>query len=411
MHRDPAAWFLSLGFAASAFVAGNQLIGSVSPTAEASGPAWLKIASFVPIGIGGALVLIGPRSSPSRFTLVEKALSLYAATALVGALLNPSREAALMGWIEMATPLLAILAWRVRRGSSERILMAVLIAAALEVGYGLVLAAQGSGYSVNFSGQSRLGAGMSPVLFAFLAAAVVVWGVVSLSRSEGFRSVLGAVAIAGGSLSLYLARGRTGFIAALVMVIAALLMPSVRGSDRLERSGRRIVLVLAIVGIAIVSFSLVQVWFTRGESTRQIQSLTGRTDIWETNMVLIRHRPFVGWGPGHLGGTDDIGFALTGQVAVGRNAHNALLQATHDAGLIGASAWLVASLALFLSLLRTRDARRRALHIALWAGVVVFGLAEGAPAGYAFPWLLFLGLVAAAPTRAVLGESRRSVGP
>ena len=76
-------------------------------------------------------------------------------------------------------------------------------------------------------------------------------------------------------------------------------------------------------------------------------------------------------------------------------------------GVIGASAWLLAYLALFMSLLRTRDARRRALQMALWAGVVIFGLAEGAPAGYAFPWLLFLGLVAAAPTRAVHGESHQ----
>ncbi|SFK92535.1 O-antigen ligase like membrane protein [Geodermatophilus ruber] len=87
---------------------------------------------------------------------------------------------------------------------------------------------------------------------------------------------------------------------------------------------------LAFLGIFVPAF---REWFVRGDS-ESLSSLTGRTHIWQVLIEASLDRPLVGYGFGALYNEAFTGGSLLREIP-GTNAHNMLLQACVETGVIG----------------------------------------------------------------------------
>jgi O-antigen ligase len=162
------------------------------------------------------------------------------------------------------------------------------------------------------------------------------------------------------------------------------------------RTGRRKVdaaVLLGVAGIAVALASSAQIaaFFVRGEDARRLASLNSRTALWSQAWTFIREQPMYGWGLGATRGLflDSLGLG---------GAHNAVINALVDTGVVGCALWLG-----IVALVGVLAARVRPVSVgvrwdrALILGVLVFLMLDGifteAPAAAAnvgSTWLLLL---------------------
>ena len=110
--------------------------------------------------------------------------------------------------------------------------------------------------------------------------AVVLWMAGSLAREDG--ALLGSA----GFVILLLTQTRTAMLGLVVGLVGAMLCLFV-----VRRRVRRVVVILLIaVPFALILFApAASDWFDRGQSSQQIGSLTGRTQVWDR--ILAEPRP------------------------------------------------------------------------------------------------------------------------
>ncbi|HNO75013.1 MAG TPA: O-antigen ligase family protein [Nitrosomonas mobilis] len=169
------------------------------------------------------------------------------------------------------------------------------------------------------------------------------------------RPVLFALALIIG-VSLLLTFSRQAIAAAMVSVVIALFM-RVRTYSHIAVIGFiSAILVIGLSSAYMSGYDLAEI-ASRGEGD-DVQSLTGRTFIWEATFDLIWQKPFLGYGFGAGG------IALQDYYSAGAynwttyNAHNAFLQILLDLGVVGLilllimlGYWLARSISIFPVLL------------------------------------------------------------
>jgi O-antigen ligase len=404
LSPTPTLSVIAASFAGAAIVTGSSIGGRFSEAgagaADLTSP---KLLPFLVMGLGLPFLLSRARGSFLNLPFNAKMMLLYLGCGLIGSLGSPSPFLAIAAWLQAALPVAAaiVLGRTARFQSRDRaiLLSATLVAAAFQVLSALFLSAIGQGTVTLSSNVERLGGAVHPVALSFQGAVLVTWGYHELIRRRdktSGRLITASCAVGSGATAIVLARGRTGFVAALAMIVVVSLARD-RGIARASSTrtrGALGLLVLAAIGAAF--FATASLWFERRDP-EDLRTLTGRTEIWEDHSQLIKERPLFGWGPGHLGASESAGLARLGVTGLGRNAHNALLQATHDAGIIGATFWLMGLIALGVRLRQTgstSDERRRPYALAFYVGVVVLSMTEGGPAGFEFGWFLVSALMA-----------------
>jgi len=106
----------------------------------------------------------------------------------------------------------------------------------------------------------------------------------------------------------------------------------------------------------------------RWQSAQEVESLNGRADLWEGSLSLLRRQPLIGYG---YQGSRQL---LLDIMPWAGHAHNALMEALLDLGILGASLiWLPVGLCFFRSLTAPRNQHGdRAWCQAVILGVVTF---------------------------------------
>ena len=106
----------------------------------------------------------------------------------------------------------------------------------------------------------------------------------------------------------------------------------------------------------------------RGQSAQEVEGLNGRADLWEGSLSLLRKQPLIGYG---YQGSRQL---LLDIMPWAGHAHNALMEALLDLGILGASLiWLPVGLCFFRSLTAPRNQHGdRAWCQAVILGIVSF---------------------------------------
>lgn len=356
----------------------------------------LKVAPYALMLAGVAIVLVtsGGPVVPAQRWLGFGALALYLGLSGLGMLFPGASPIAPLRLLQGLVPLLGAVVMT-RSGWARWPLICVLAAAGYIVLLGVGLLAATGGGSEMASG--RLGAFTHPVMTSFAGAlllGVALHGV--LARRYVIPSLVG---MAMGAAVIWASRGRAGFIAAVAM--GAVLL-----SHRFLGAGngrfRATLIASACIGYVLLLGDGVWSWFTRGRP-EELETFTGRTSLWRLDLSLIAERPLVGWGPGLLRAGPVAEKVKFDQLGFGGHAHNAFLEATLSAGVIGGILWLLAVVWTGRQLGRGFRApgypSLRLLAFALWLGVLWFSFTEGSPAGFGLGWFLLCALVAEASSR------------
>lgn len=135
--------------------------------------------------------------------------------------------------------------------------------------------------------------------------------------------------------TLVLAQGRTGMLCFAIGVASVLL---IRRKFVVLAAGAAVGLLVAI----IFSEELL-IYLTRGEPTGSLQTLTGRTNIWQGAWELFLQRPLTGNGFG-VGGRYVFVTTLAGSGEDWSSVHNGVLELLTGVGLLGFAPWIVAVL-------------------------------------------------------------------
>lgn len=215
------------------------------------------------------------------------------------------------------------------------------------------------------------------VLFFLPPCSVWLW-----RRSEHWPRILRGVTLGcliyAGLGCLFWTESRSGWLIALVLIVAALLNRPVPLKSKL-------LIVAAVFGVGLIAFAARnQAYFKRGAT-----SVSARGDYWRAAFTTFKERPVFGAGPGT--------FAKTYQrikppeAEMAKLAHNDYLEQACDSGVIGfvtyALFWL-GSLALLLGKVRADSFR-----FAIWLGLLGWALQSGVEFGLYIPalaWPVFL---------------------
>jgi O-antigen ligase len=404
LSSAPASNLVATGFSAAAVVTGSSIGGRFSEvgagTADLASP---KLIPFLIMGLGLALLL--PRAGASFLSIpfYARMVVLYLGSSFIGTLQSPSPLLAMAAWLQAAIPVAAAIVLgrsaRLEGRPGSILLSATLVAAAFQVLSALFLMAIGYGTVTLASNLERLGGTVHPVALSFQGAVLVGWGYQEIlwrSNKTLGRLLIIAAVVGTGAIAIVLARGRTGFVAAIAMIVVIALARDLSAATTRSTRARGALTLLILGALATAYFATASLWFERNDP-QALRTLTGRTQIWENHLQLITERPLFGWGPGHLGASEATAFAQLGVTGLGRNAHNALLQAAHDGGTVGAFFWVIGLISLGFYLRQpgsTSSERRRPYSLALYVAIIVLSITEGGPAGFEFSWFLLSAIIA-----------------
>ncbi len=155
----------------------------------------------------------------------------------------------------------------------------------------------------------------------------------ALGRAQGRYLMWAAFALS--LFTIVAAQGRTG-IACMAIGVGAVLF--IR---------RKYKVLIALAGVALliglVFNEAVLSYLTRGEPTGSLQTLTGRTVIWEGAWQSFMQRPLTGNGFG-VGGRYLFVSVFAGAGEDWSSAHNGLLELLTGVGLLGFAPWIVSVL-------------------------------------------------------------------
>jgi len=353
-----------------------------------------KVAPYGLMAVGSILLLTGSRVRVGRerrlvpFVLLGAYLGWGGLALVMGGGSPLGAFRLLQGAIPLATA--AILAGQGRGPWAVR---AVVAAAFWYVALGVyVWITRDPNVDLSFAGPPRLAAYVHPVFTSFAGAVALAAAVSAVIRARSLAlTVLWFFGALSAGFVIWASRGRSGFIAAVVMVVLLSLHQLWSDPKGRARAG---ILIISLGGVCVLVREALWLWFSRMQPD-ELLTLTGRTDLWRVAGGLVMERPLTGWGPGLLrAGT--IAQEIRQSLGFGGHAHNALFEAALTAGLPGALLWLTALLWVGKTLhqdfwLRAGDPMAT-LCFALWGGLVVFSVTEGSPAGFGFGWFVLLAL-------------------
>jgi O-antigen ligase len=174
-----------------------------------------------------------------------------------------------------------------------------------------------------------------------------------------------------------------------LLVIASFIATDILG--RLYSRGgahRTLGVVGAVVGVAaIIFFFFNEAMFF--EMLGKDPTLTGRTEIWPYAIANIYQRPLFGWGyfgfwtpanPAALSIAEAIAFEHnTWYVALLPNAHNTLIEALLEIGIVGTTLLVILMVRYVIAAMRCLDGPARHLglsYFVLMSGLVILGYSE-----------------------------------
>lgn len=346
-----AAWIV-------AALSHTRLIGGQETGVTGSGLGagdWLQVGF---LGLSSLMTLVLLLRAP-RGVACQKlpliALGLYAfvgvATAFMGPkpLLSLYKASQLLVFVALAWVTIGYLRRAGKPGFVTELIYVMLTAIMVSAAVGGVAAVDGA-YRALFSGGGGLfGVTLYAVMphlhpngLGLFGAIMVLVGIrrAFTYPDKGHRFFYFALTLLSFSV-MFAAQSRTAVVALTVGLLA--LAFSVR-------SVRKILWVLALGGVVLVfQYVLsggttgleedVVAYLKRGQDERQIESMSGRTGLWEIGSEMIADRPMFGHGfqAGARFGAEKYGLAS------GSNMHNAHMQVLVDTGVIGYVIWMVFS--------------------------------------------------------------------
>lgn len=339
-----------------------------------------RLLAMGALGTAAVLALSLNRRLLVRPNVFLALLMLFAVTALIssvrgtagiGAMVRCFRLIGFLAVLWLLTPW-----WGRRDLLLVRCHLRALLALSATVAFGLVIAPSAA---LGFNG--RLAGVIWPIWPTAVAhISAVVAGTGMVLWLSGRMSTGRAQLLAGGGLSLLLlTQTRTALLALVAGVLCAAV--SLFLARRRVRRAISVVLILApMVGVALTPAFLQ--WFSRGQTSEELQGLTGRRQVWDMLLTAPRSE-FEQW----LGsGFSDRGFA-------GLPIDNAWLAIYNDQGLVGVL--IVAAAVLFL--LVAPSFRPPSAERALATFLVVYCIVESyteVGLGDASPYLLSLTVAA-----------------
>jgi len=177
-------------------------------------------------------------------------------------------------------------------------------------------------------------------------AVMVILASLAAARLEPEHRVRYLLAAAGGSVTLFLTHSRTAELSLLVAL----------GCGAFYTMPRRQIVALALPVLAAAC--IIALWGTdvldvvrhtlvmgRAQSTAQLTTLTGRTQLWAELLTYARNRPMLGYGFGafwNAGNSADVSLAVNWVVP---NAHDAYLDVVLGLGVVGLMLFVTAFVA------------------------------------------------------------------
>jgi O-antigen ligase len=241
----------------------------------------------------------------------------------------------------------------------------------------------------------RLAGYLQPNHLAFAAAEVMIGVMWALPRKPTVKlpylgrvslkwPLIGSFAIS--FYAMYASESRTAWLAvAPAMLIAYFTAPHPPG----KRMKVVVYSVLILLLTSPVVVPAVSTYLDRDSSSSNITSLTGRTDFWPLAVNLIKERPIIGWGVNVI--QTPIGVEFQEVTAGANQAHNALLEAALQAGIIGAAAFAISIIAMLVGSFRLpRADDYRPLIIAGTILTLIFTITESNPAWFGDMFIVYV---------------------
>lgn len=362
-------------------------------------PLVLRPLSLVVAAAGAVMYRVvrppSAREGRAPVALPTRLLVVYLAFVLLGCLASPYGPTNTIRWVEGVLIVVAG-CYAVSLGLTQKLLAATALGSLANVA--LTVKSGAPEVLKGVTGPARLAGFMQPNHLAFAAGIVIIGAAWLWLRQAKWRLLLvGCSALA--MYALIASRSRTGLLALLIAAGLALIAECAgRG-----RGGRIAVWTLLAIVLALpVALPAFNGWFNRDSASggsKEITSLTGRTDFWPFAVDLIEQRPYTGWGVDTV--SSPVGLRFQEVLPGVSQAHNSYLEAGLMGGIPAAVAWGASLLGVLIGAWRLpRSDSRRFLLIGGSIFLEFYAFTESSPAWFGDMFIIYVLLVA------VYGEAR-----
>lgn len=312
-HRAPDAAGAQVVLSATAVI-----VGELMNLAMLAAAATLILSPGEAVGRQGRLLLTGVWGIAGAL-LISSALSasggsarysIYFAVALTGVVFGTADRETLVLWSRRTT----------------RIVVAVSLGSAVVAAHWAFIGKGASGYDRTFFGIPRL-VGLSPHPNALSEVAAV-----GLLLEAGFRQGRTSARLAAGAAAaacLLLTQSVTGYIAGALGLLVIL---AVRFATY-----RRLLVALALTLFSVYVFAPSWILPPSVTGNDYVNSVSGRTLIWQLSLDEWRRHPLFGYGP-NMFSQQYIATHFPATLHQATNGHNQIVQTLADSGLFGAAA-------------------------------------------------------------------------
>lgn len=380
-----------LAWGCAVFTADTALGGAGTQAGVLTVP---KLAPLAVLGATSVWFLITPKRTANSLTAPLGWVAGYLGWLAVCAIFSFDAFSGLTRVVQFAIPLIALLAARRVRDDTTSFLLVTCAAAAAHVLYALIFDPD----YVGNVGEERLTGLLIANAFGLAAGVtfIAAFGLWLSHRSNRAAALALWALMAVSGYSLVQAAARTAVIA----VIAALVVTLVAARTGADPKTRRRIGVAAAVLLAVGIYLFAKpeligsatATFVRGND--DITELTGRIPLWHSLITAVADHPFFGFGPSAFrSAAPNLGAYLSApQLGLG-GAHNGLMQALVDGGIIAGLLWIAVMIAVGRHVWRTRPGIRP-VAIALFVFSAVSTITGTNANGIGMGWFLLLALAA-----------------
>jgi O-antigen ligase len=238
---------------------------------------------------------------------------------------------------------------------------------------------------------SRLGGLVHPNVLSFSGVVLGLAGLHLLlvpARLRLVRRTGGLALFAVAVPVVWLAHSRDGAVAFALGICAFILIWGWKAGS--GRGWLAFTAVTIAIAALVVFYGPAAQWFVRGHP-EEVSTLTGRVDAWRLLIGYVWNRPFLGYGAGALRAGFFPDPLLNGPLCC-EHAHNALLEAAVNSGVVGALLWVGMVVLGIRSAWASRD-ESRSLTISLWVALIINSITEAGAAGFGLHWYLLVALL------------------